>query len=138
MRSRPNAPSRARRWKRRARRADTRRRRAGGHKGKFVAHGARRRRLARSLACAAVLALAPGAVGAIALGEPQVRSALGEPLDARIPVTLAPGESIQPSCFSLVRDEAAAGPQLTAARISVERSAGGARLRIQSRAPLEE
>lgn len=74
----------------------------------------------------------------MALGEPVVRSAVGEPLDASFPVTLAPGESMSPSCFSLVRDAGAPVPQLTAAVLSIERSAGSARLRIRSQAAVQD
>ena len=103
-----------------------------------MARPKRRRRLARTLFFAAVPLLASTGAGAMALGEPVVRSALGEPLDARIPITLAPGESMNPSCFSLVREADAPVPQLTAAIVSIERSAGSARLRIVSRAVMQE
>jgi phage tail protein X len=61
-----------------------------------------------------------------------VRSALGENLDLRIPVTIGKGESIEPSCFTLSRDPGTAGPGLAAARVSLERSAQGTYLRIRS------
>ena len=75
---------------------------------------------------------------ALALGEVELRSALGENLDARIPLTLARGESIEPGCFSLAREPAVNVPRLTAARISLQRSAQGAQLRIQSQVPIDE
>ena len=101
-----------------------------------MARHTRRRGLARTLSLAALALLASPGAGAIALGEPIVGSAVGEPLDARIPVTLAPGESMNPSCFSLAREPE--GRELTAATLSIERSAGTARLRIRSHAPLAD
>ncbi|MBC8023352.1 MAG: hypothetical protein H7Y14_09555, partial [Burkholderiales bacterium] len=73
---------------------------------------------------------------ALALGEAQVRSSLGDPLDLRVPVTLGTGESIEPACFTLMHEPPGEIPRINAARISVERSAAGARLRIETRAPV--
>ena len=75
---------------------------------------------------------------ALALGEPELRSALGERLDLRIPVTIGKGESIEPACFTLSRDGAAQAPRLTAARISLERSAQGTYLRIRTDSAVSE
>ena len=87
---------------------------------------------------ATALALAAPAALALALGEPQVRSALGENLDVRIPVTLGKGESIEPSCFTLSGEPAAAMPRLTAARLSLERSAQGTYLRMRTASSVSE
>ena len=76
--------------------------------------------------------------GAIALGDAQVRSALGENLDVRIPVTMERGESIEPSCFTLAREPATEIPRPGAASISIERSAQGTMLRIRSSASVSE
>ncbi len=88
----------------------------------------------------AAIALALGATdaGAIALGEPDVRSALGEPLDLRIPVTIRAGESVEPACFTLVPDAAADIPRLSGAIVSLQRSAARTFLRIQSAAPVND
>jgi len=75
---------------------------------------------------------------ALALGDPRVRSSLGDPLDMRVPVTVGSGESIEPACFSVVRDPGGDMPRITGARISVERSAAGAQLRIETRSPVNE
>ena len=88
--------------------------------------------------CAAVLALAVCDARALTLGEARVRSSLGDPLDVRVPVTLASGESIEPGCFTLVREGGGDVPRVTGARISVERSASGTQLRIETRAPVNE
>jgi pilus assembly protein FimV len=74
---------------------------------------------------------------ALALGDPRVRSSLGDPLDLRVPVTVGSGESIEPACFSLARDPGDM-PRITGARISIERSAAGAQLRIETRTPVNE
>jgi pilus assembly protein FimV len=66
------------------------------------------------------------------LGDAQVRSALGENLDLRIPVTIARGESIQPSCFMLADDPAASVPRVSGARVSLERSAAATYLRVRT------
>jgi pilus assembly protein FimV len=84
------------------------------------------------------VALAAFDAPALTLGEARVRSSLGDPLDVRIPVTLAPGEAIEPGCFSLVREATADMPRVTGARISVERSAAGTQLRVETRTPVNE
>jgi hypothetical protein len=87
---------------------------------------------------AAVLALGAADARAIVLGEPEVSSALGEALDVRIPVTLGSGESIEPACFMIVPEPAADIPRLHGARVSVQRSAAGTYVRIQSAAAINE
>ncbi|MEP7069548.1 MAG: hypothetical protein ABI789_09920 [Usitatibacter sp.] len=84
------------------------------------------------------MALAAPTAFALALGEPQVRSALGENLDVRIPVTIGKGESIEPSCFMLSGEPASAMPRLTTARLSLERSAQGTYLRIRTAISVSE
>lgn len=101
-----------------------------------MARHTRRARLAPTLFLAALALLASPGAGAMALGEPVLESGLGEPLDARIPVTLSPGESMNPSCFTLGREPD--GGQLTAATLSIERSAGSAKLRIRSRSAIAD
>ncbi len=91
-----------------------------------------------ALLCAASLALAAPQALALALGEPEVRSALGESLDVRIPVTIDKGESIEPACFTLAPDPGAALPRLATARVSLERSAQGTYLRIRSQSYVNE
>ncbi|HUQ27321.1 MAG TPA: hypothetical protein VM051_01935 [Usitatibacter sp.] len=99
-----------------------------------------RRKGSRRLAAfgAAFVACLANDAWALALGDAQVRSSLGEPLALRIPVTLAAGESIEPGCFSIMREPGGEIPRVTGARISVERSAAGAQLRIESRGPINE
>jgi hypothetical protein len=103
-----------------------------------VAHSWRAGPYRLTALCAASLAFAAPDAAAVALGDAEVRSALGEALDARIPVTIGPGESIEPSCFTLARDPAGDAPRLAAARISIERSARGIYLRIHSAASVAE
>ena len=87
---------------------------------------------------AASLAIVAWPAGAIALGEARVASALGEPLDVRIPVTTAPGEAIEGACFLLAREPGADVPRLGGARLALERSAQGATLRVRSTLPIDE
>ena len=54
---------------------------------------------------AAAFALAALDAHALALGDAEVRSVLGENLDLRIPVTIGKGESIEPSCFKLAKQD---------------------------------
>ena len=101
-------------------------------------HSYRRSRHPLIALFAASLALVSPQAGAVSLGEVEVRSALGENLDVRIPVTIGKDESIEPSCFSLSAGEVSSIPRLAAARISIERSARGAQLRIRSSRPVDE
>ncbi len=97
-----------------------------------MAHSANRGTRPLALAFASSLAFVAPPALALSLGEPQVRSALGEPLDLRIAVKIDKGESIEPSCFTLSPDPNASVPRLTSARVSLERSAQGTYLRIRS------
>jgi pilus assembly protein FimV len=81
---------------------------------------------------AAAIALAALDARSLELGDAQVSSALGENLDLRIPVTIATGESIQPSCFTLAREPAASVPRISGARVSLERSAAATYLRVRT------
>ncbi len=103
-----------------------------------MAHSWRGRSLPLAILLAAGLASFAPESGALALGDVQVRSALGEVLDVRIPVTMERGESIEPSCFTLAREPATEIPRPGAASISIERSAQGTVLRIRSSASVSE
>jgi hypothetical protein len=91
----------------------------------------------RALVAGALFALA-GEARALTLGEPTVRSALGENLDARFPVTLEGGESIEPSCFQLSPGTGGDVPRLSSGSVSLERSAGGTVLRLRSPVPVTD
>ena len=87
---------------------------------------------------AACLAAAPAAF-ALSLGDLDVRSALGEALDARIPLSLAPGEEPDASCFALTRDLEPGVPVVSQAQLTVEPNpAGGSVLRIRTPNTLSE
>jgi pilus assembly protein FimV len=87
---------------------------------------------------ASAIALLAWPCAAVTLGEVQVRSALGEPLDARIPLAVAAGESIERACFGLVGDPGAGVPTIAAGTISIERARGTAALRVRTAYPLAE
>jgi hypothetical protein len=57
----------------------------------------------QSLVCSslALLALNPGHLHAVTLGEIELRSALGEPLNAVIPIQLGRGEMLTPNCITI-------------------------------------
>ncbi|WP_235538018.1 FimV family protein [Pelomonas sp. Root1217] len=86
---------------------------------------------------ALLLGLAPDAQ-ALGLGRPQIHSALGKPLDASIPLTLADGERLTDSC---VRAEVSAGDARVPAgllQMRVEGEPGQQRIRLQSLARIDE
>lgn len=88
-------------------------------------------------ALALLLGLAQDAQG-LGLGRPQIHSALGKPLDASIPVTLADGEQLTDSC---VRAEVSAGDARVPAgllQMRVEGEPGQQRIRLQSLARIDE
>jgi phage tail protein X len=89
-------------------------------------------------ALALALFLAAPAAGAVSLGNLEVRSALGDPLDARIAVTPGAGESLRGACFSLSRDPGSGVPRLSDAELVLQRSASGTYLRLRSPAPIQE
>ncbi|WP_405242603.1 type IV pilus assembly protein FimV [Lentisalinibacter salinarum] len=73
--------------------------------------------------------LAGGPAAALELGEPVVRSGLGQPLELVVPYSTWGSERLTAECVSLVRGDASGLPALTAARVS---STGGNRLVIRS------
>ncbi|MDG0834931.1 FimV family protein [Roseateles saccharophilus] len=87
---------------------------------------------------ALLLGLAPHGAEALGLGRPLVHSALGRPLDASIPVTLADGEQLSDSCL---RAEVSAGDARVPAgllQLRLEGEPGQRRVRLQSIVPIEE
>jgi hypothetical protein len=89
-------------------------------------------------ALALLLGLTPLGAEALGLGRPQVLSALGKPLDAAIPLTLADGESLTDGCL---RAEVSAGDARVPAgllQLRVEGEPGQQRIRLQSLVRIEE
>ena len=87
---------------------------------------ARRRALA-----AGALALAASPALAISLGGIDVKSRPGEPLEARIPVSVVPGELLRGACVAPARGS----PPGT--MLELRRRSGGAQLIVRTRAPVE-
>ncbi|HEX7605398.1 MAG TPA: hypothetical protein VF348_01720, partial [Usitatibacter sp.] len=87
---------------------------------------------------AAAFALAALDAHALALGDAEVRSVLGENLDLRIPVTIGKGESIEPSCFKLATEPAGSVPRVTGGRVSLERSLLATHLRVRTDTAISE
>ena len=87
-------------------------------------------------ALAALAAAGVTAAPAVELQDAQVRTALGEPLDARIPFTVTPGEAAHASCFALVRDASDGPGALGEGILTIERRRGEAALRLRTVAPV--
>lgn len=85
-----------------------------------------------------IVSLVPAA-GALSLGELEVRSRLGEPLQAQLPLTLGPGESLAAGCISQGRatDDLARLPQLRI-QAPVAGQAGAYTVRLSTPRPLHE
>jgi pilus assembly protein FimV len=83
------------------------------------------------LLAVAALSAAPEAA-AISLGEVEVQSALGEALDARIPLGIPAGEVVDATCFALARDPEPGVPVISEGLLTVERNGDAASLRIRS------
>lgn len=92
--------------------------------------------LGSSLAATSTVALALG------LGDATPRSALGEPLQLNIPVSIGPGEEVGEHCFALRPapfNQATGLPAITQGSVSVMRSAAGkAILRVSTSVPVDE
>ena len=95
-------------------------------------------RRALRLALALALAAAAPAASAVSLGEAQVRSALGEALDVRIPFTIPEGSSVDAACFALVREPVMGTPALGEGVLTIERRRGEVALRIRTVTPVIE
>lgn len=90
----------------------------------------------RALACL----LAAGALpcAAVGLGDLQVHSGLGEPLDATATIEAAADARPTSRCFRQGRVPAGELPALPRAIFSVEADGAGWRLRVRTRAPVQE
>ncbi|MCE4557527.1 FimV family protein [Roseateles cellulosilyticus] len=89
-------------------------------------------------ALALLLGLAPQGALALGLGQPQVHSVLGKPLDVSIPLLLSEGEQLTDSCL---RTEVSAGDARVPAgllQLRIEGVEGQQRIRLQSAARIDE
>ncbi len=75
---------------------------------------------------------------AFTLGNIEVRSALDEPLDARIPIAASAGDGLAGACFTLTPPGVPGAPHLHGGSLGLRRSAKGAYLRVRSSAPVRE
>ena len=87
----------------------------------------------------ALLIINPAQVSAVGLGEINVKSQLGQPLNATVPVTLAPGESMPQNCVTPTRNNSgiAAPPNLQVSTPAATQ-AGTYNLRVTTTNPLHE
>ena len=92
----------------------------------------------KRLACAVLAALGahalPGA--ALELGEPQLRSRLGQPLDARIPIQRRADERIALDCFTAIPASPEGAVPAEGVALALRRNAGRAELRASTRGPV--
>lgn len=92
-----------------------------------------------TLACAGAALSLPVPLQALSLGDVVVESALGQPLRARVPVQLAPGETAGPDCVVSTQQENLALSRVADAQLHlVEAAAGAFDLRISTARPLYE
>ncbi len=101
------------------------------------------RRFAVTAAIAVAIALAGGAPPAFAFGfgNPQVRSALGEPLRLRIPVLAEADVELTPECLRLINDPDDPLPTISAlsgTQVRIEGRGAERILEIESRYPVNE
>ena len=88
----------------------------------------------RAALSALVVAASGPAASAITLGEVEVRSVIGEALDARIPVAAGPGEQLRGACFSFAPDAASELPAPVGATLELS----GGRLRVRTKEPVQD
>ncbi len=93
------------------------------------------RRLISPLAAAIALSL-PGSLShALSLGDIEVSSSLGQPLRARVPVTLQAGEELSADCISVVRADPFGGDAnglIATARVEMRQAVGRTVLFVSS------
>ena len=85
--------------------------------------------------------MAPLQGAALVFGELQLRSYLGQPLRAMIPVRAGPGEQVDSSCFSLGRPPARSDAHLgylTQAALALETLNGRTELKVSSAQPIND
>jgi len=92
----------------------------------------------RAVAAAVAAALVAQPAHALLLGEPQVRSYLGRPLDVRIPVEGSGVDSADASCFSVLPQRTAGAPSIGRAQLSLEQQGGRSFLRVRSSESVNE
>jgi pilus assembly protein FimV len=104
-----------------------------------MAHSSKRGQRQGVLRWAACLAIATAAPSfAIGLGDLEVRSSLGEILDASVAIAPSEGESVATECFALARGAADGTHFITRATLTVEGDGASRRLRIRTFAPVNE
>jgi len=84
---------------------------------------------------AALLAASVSPALALGLGEADLRSALGEPLDLVITITAGPEDSLSADCFYLPRPLPGGLPTVTRAQFTIE---SGSKLHVRTPQPLNE
>ncbi len=87
----------------------------------------------------ALLAINPAQVSAVSLGELNVNSRLGQPLNATVPITLAPGESLPKNCVAPTRGNSGIGsPTNLQVSTPIVKQPGTYNLRVTTTTALHE
>lgn len=95
----------------------------------------------KSIACGSMMLLAinPGHVGAVGLGNMNLKSRLGQPLEATVPLTLNKGEYLPKNCVQQAPSNQALGAPRDMRVISPERNSPGTyEIRVTTANPLHE
>ncbi len=93
--------------------------------------------VAVAMALLIAMVIASSTVHSMALGDALAQSTLGSPLRAVIPISTAPGELLQASCFRVVPAGDGSAPTVTA-QVSLERPASAFRLVVTTVNPVTE
>lgn len=99
------------------------------------------RKLASPIVAAIALSLPVAPTHALSLGEIEVSSSLGQPLRARVPVSLRAGEDLSPDCISVVRADPFGGEAnglIANARVELRNLAGKSVLFVSSMQAVDE
>jgi hypothetical protein len=91
-----------------------------------------------AMALAVAASFATGPASALSLGNPDVTSYLGQPLQMRVPVVLDDTPESTAQCSRIVGQPGADIPSLVLGRIDVERTATGSFLRVSTTDPIVE
>jgi hypothetical protein len=100
--------------------------------------GARRRVRLCTIALAVASAFAATPAAALSLGNADVTSFLGQPLQMRVPVVLDDPSDAGSTCLRLVNQPGGDVPSLAIGRLEVERGVTGSYLRVTTTLPIDE
>lgn len=100
--------------------------------------GARRRAKLCTVALAVASAFTATPAAALSLGNADVTSFLGQPLQMRVPVVLDDPSDAGSTCLRLINQPGGDVPSLALGRLEVERGVTGSYLRVTTNLPIDE